>query len=884
MFSLQSVIVKIFPGQQPGTPTRTPAQGSTAGAARPQSPKSSRATAATPKIKQPVFGDTPQGPRAIDPGTGRARGILRTASQGFSHVGGVLSGGESLLRSLLRKNLHVLVTMVLIVGLLIGTAGTAAFLSVRILNEARGVLVAAKDAFPAAWPGISAVTPLLVEELTDEDGNVELNMRGASRSLQQVASGVALPPWLEAYRQDAMALAQRSLPGMAAWLEGRVHGLMRAHNLTDTLWDARLLYEAAQGPRACSDRERSKLLVVLAKTEVTARHARKEETLSGARAAEAQKVLSEAVAALSAALRRPPPPSQSCSGGSAGSTGTADGTITNDVSIEEGTAPHAPPPTCSTSTSTTCDTSSTNTAPKEESTEGGINTATETLNVGGPSNSTSTGGPSLAELQERVVEADAVLSAAKEEHKITAAALDDAERARRVADSRLQLCIPAEADVSLPPSGNSTAQGLAAGLGTRLGSAFDKLIWQWHFREGFAELQGAMKYAMNSITQRPGSSAAADLTKIQRLVQVAAGPLFGIGRAAAASVGTTTAAAVMGSLGLFRLGLGVVHLGVQAALFLTLLYYLLAAETDPLTRAVALMPLPPAARDRAAASLNAALGGVFMSMLKLASFHGLFAWLTFRVAGAPLAYTSAVASAAFALLPFVPTYAVAIPGCAVMALQGKVAAAVILLLAHFGAYNIGDAKVLEDSGGHPFMMSLAILGGLWAFSNPLLGCLLGPTLLSLLGALGQLHTELMGGSTAGGGPALFLSPTGAGLPRRPLALNVTTPEGQRRSLGGELRQGGASPGVSPRHPISAPQSPNAGSCTSREASPRGRGGGVAGGAAISASMSMSMDELPKGGAAGTAVREEVTSGVSRGDNPDFSFPKSPSKRRDKREF
>jgi hypothetical protein len=247
-------------------------------------------------------------------------------------------------------------------------------------------------------------------------------------------------------------------------------------------------------------------------------------------------------------------------------------------------------------------------------------------------------------------------------------------------------------------------------------------------------------------------------------VQVAAVPLISLGRAAAASVGTTTAAAVMGSLGLFRLGLGVVHAGVQAALFLTLLYYLLAAQTDPLARAVALLPLPPAARLRAATALNAALGGVFMSMLKLAAFHGLFAWVTFRIFGAPLGYTTSVASAAFALLPFIPTYSVALPGCVVVALQGRVAAGFTLMVLHFFAYYVGDTVVLEDSGGHPFMMSLAILGGLWAFSNPLLGCFLGPTLLSLLSALGALHTELMGGSSSGAAPGSSAGGVGGGAP------------------------------------------------------------------------------------------------------------------------
>ena len=275
-----------------------------------------------------------------------------------------------------------------------------------------------------------------------------------------------------------------------------------------------------------------------------------------------------------------------------------------------------------------------------------------------------------------------------------------------------------------------------------------------------------------------------------------------------------------------------------------------------------------------------------MSMLKLASFHGLFAWLTFRMFGAPLAYTSAVASAAFALLPFVPTYSVALPGCAVVAFQGRVAAAVALLILHFSAYYIGDSVVLGDSGGHPFMMSLAILGGLWAFSNPLLGCLLGPTLLSLLSALGELHTELMGASAGG----KVMSPTGpTGIVRRPSQLILTTPEGGSSQLkvsllqGGDPRQvGGISPReISPRHHLnenisgSVPQSPMAGSCGSREeASPRGRGVAVS----TSASVSMSLDELPNGTAAG--VGSEVTSGERQGESSQFSFPKSPSKRRE----
>ena len=143
-----------------------------------------------------------------------------------------------------------------------------------------------------------------------------------------------------------------------------------------------------------------------------------------------------------------------------------------------------------------------------------------------------------------------------------------------------------------------------------------------------------------------------------------------------------------------------------------------------------------------------------------------------------------MASAVCALLPFVPTYAVALPGCVVLLAQGRLLAALAFFALHFAAYYIGDTVILEvgcmlDSacaplhecgpsnaactpvchisaaclacaiqarsssqlttgsaacspaatlqdipGGHPYMLSLGILGGIYAFENPLQGCLL----------------------------------------------------------------------------------------------------------------------------------------------------------------
>lgn len=54
-----------------------------------------------------------------------------------------------------------------------------------------------------------------------------------------------------------------------------------------------------------------------------------------------------------------------------------------------------------------------------------------------------------------------------------------------------------------------------------------------------------------------------------------------------------------------------------------------------------------------------------------------------------------MASAVSALLPFVPTYAVALPGCVVLLAQGRLLAALLFFALHFTAYYIGDTVILE---------------------------------------------------------------------------------------------------------------------------------------------------------------------------------------------
>ena len=114
---------------------------------------------------------------------------------------------------------------------------------------------------------------------------------------------------------------------------------------------------------------------------------------------------------------------------------------------------------------------------------------------------------------------------------------------------------------------------------------------------------------------------------------------------------------------------GVVKLGVQFTLFVTMLFLVLSAQQDPLQQAVRILPMSETAREHTAASFSDALRGVFQSALKLAVFHAVFTWLTFRAFSIQLVYVSTVASAVCSILPLVQVWMVAIPAALQLLVQ-----------------------------------------------------------------------------------------------------------------------------------------------------------------------------------------------------------------------
>ena len=111
------------------------------------------------------------------------------------------------------------------------------------------------------------------------------------------------------------------------------------------------------------------------------------------------------------------------------------------------------------------------------------------------------------------------------------------------------------------------------------------------------------------------------------------------------------------------------RLVVQFVLFAVMLNLLLSSKANPLQKAVRVLPIAQSAQDDIAAALSGALRGVFESAAKLAAFHGIFTWLTFRMAGLPLVYLASVSSAACALLPLIQAWMIAIPAAVWLVLQ-----------------------------------------------------------------------------------------------------------------------------------------------------------------------------------------------------------------------
>ena len=207
------------------------------------------------------------------------------------------------------------------------------------------------------------------------------------------------------------------------------------------------------------------------------------------------------------------------------------------------------------------------------------------------------------------------------------------------------------------------------------------------------------------------------------------------------------------STSFFGVAGGVVSLLLQSTVFLTVLFHILSNEVDLGVRAVELLPVDEAIKKKTVTALTSGIRGVFLSCLKLASFHALFTWVTFRMFNVHFVYTSTLASGATAILPLLASWAVSLPAAASLVAKGQAYKGAALVLSHFVTLVFVDIDIYQSEIQivHPYIVGLSVVGGMCVFEPALQGAVLGPLLVTALATGHALYRELVRPPPARGG-------------------------------------------------------------------------------------------------------------------------------------
>ena len=567
-----------------------------------------------------------------------------------------LNALDACLKTCIQSSVHSLVSATLILSLVLGTAVSATFIGYQIVSEGRDAVILLKDTLADPW------------NLSMRDGPEQSSNNATEFSKSQIWSNI---PWLSTYKGQMSGIVENYLPHVFEWVEQKTDYIFEANNLTSAAIEGRYLMESLRGPRKCSDEERNKILVDLARARYDEKINRHQELKSAVNVSAAEEEFQEIVKEFSRQIDQ----------------------------------------------------------------------------LDGPDNGTNE--QSLLKAQHRVKEAQS-------EHARIVSEYAKSARQVLVTERRLALCrdnVTRDMDYS---SSGAHHNSLLHEIGTVIQRGFSRIASDWNFQAGLADTWNGLHDVWVGFTgtnetdeQNINSThqGIINFNSLQSISTAAIGPLVSVIKTLFVSFESTTSAAIAGSATLVRIGATLFQFGMQSLLFLSLLFALLSAEEDPLARMMQLFPLPQDVRDKASDALNQMLGGVFSALIKLAVIHGLFTWVTFKIFGAPLVYLSSTVSAAFSLLPLIPSYMICIPALIALSVQGRIVSGIILFALHFAAASYGDSEVLNEAGGEPYLMSLSVLGGMYAFyPNPFLGCILGPIMLASLYALGAIHSELiMGG-------------------------------------------------------------------------------------------------------------------------------------------
>ena len=194
----------------------------------------------------------------------------------------------------------------------------------------------------------------------------------------------------------------------------------------------------------------------------------------------------------------------------------------------------------------------------------------------------------------------------------------------------------------------------------------------------------------------------------------------------------------VGTIGLYG-GMSIINFVVATVIFLMSLFYVMSASTGkvfyPIQFIMTLAPTYDSSQGGITdytQIIQDAILSVFGASLKMALFHGLFTYLTHTVFKIPIRYIPAFCASICAVLPFVGTYWLALPGALYLFfIKQQKLHSISLFLIHLLPLFFVDPAIYGDvSQGHPYFTALAVAGGLYCFGFE--GAIIGPLILCML--------------------------------------------------------------------------------------------------------------------------------------------------------
>jgi len=199
-------------------------------------------------------------------------------------------------------------------------------------------------------------------------------------------------------------------------------------------------------------------------------------------------------------------------------------------------------------------------------------------------------------------------------------------------------------------------------------------------------------------------------------------------------------------------GLDLLNFFIEAIVFLTVVYYLLAssdAEWLPLKWINEMIPslsqmsnMRKSDKESIGQAVQNAISGVFVLSSKMSIFYGLYTYFTHSLFGLHIVFVPSILASVFAAIPIVPPYVVGLLGFIELFLvRGETFSGITFALLCVAPLFFADAAFYREiRGSHPYVTGLAIIGGLYWLGVP--GAVIGPIILCIMLTLVNVYSEL----------------------------------------------------------------------------------------------------------------------------------------------